>query len=313
MLNQSIPISRIWFKDLENSPIDWEHFELSKIYDMRLRPKKTLQDHQSEAITNVINGLKEQDRGKLIMACGTGKTFTSLRLMERFVPPSGRVLFLAPSISLISQSLREWTAEAIKPIHAFVVCSDTKVGQEEDIPIHDLAYPATTNAEKLIQNLRMCTRDRPTVIFSTYQSIQVIAEAQKLNFGEFDLIICDEAHRTTGLTLPYEHPSDFVKVHDNEVIRGKKRIYMTATPRIFCEASKNRANESAASLFSMDDEKIFGKEFYHLGFGKAVELNLLSDYKVLIIAVKESEMAKLTNSFNNAYKIEEKKAINVNF
>ena len=314
LTNQSIPVSRVWFKDLENSPIDWEQFELSKIKDIRLRSKKTLQDHQAEAISNAITGLKELDRGKLIMACGTGKTFTALRLMERFVPTAGRVLFLAPSISLISQSLREWTAESINPIHAFVVCSDTKVGkEEEDIPLHDLAYPATTNAEKLVKASKAQTKDRPTVIFSTYQSLQVISEAQKLNFGEFDLIICDEAHRTTGLTLPGEDPSEFVKVHNNDIIRAKKRIYMTATPRIYCGASKTRANESSATLFSMDDETVFGKEFYRLGFGKAVERNLLTDYKVLIVAVKESEMAKLTNSFNNAYKIDEKKAIDVNF
>lgn len=311
--DQSIPVSRIWFKDLENSPIDWEHFELSKIQDIRLRPRKTLQDHQDEALSNAINGLKEFDRGKLIMACGTGKTFTSLRLMERLVPNSGRILFLAPSISLISQSLREWTAESIRPIRAFVVCSDTKVGkEEEDILLHDLAYPATTNAAKLVHAANVLTKDRPTVIFSTYQSIQVIAEAQKLNLGEFDLIICDEAHRTTGLTLPNEDPSEFVKVHNNDLIRGKKRIYMTATPRIYCGTSKSRAIDASATLFSMDDETIYGKELYRLGFGKAVERNLLTDYKVLIVAVKESEMAKLTNDYN-AYKLDEKKTIDVNF
>ncbi len=311
--HQSIPVSRIWFKDLESSPIDWEHFELSKIHDIQLRPRKTLQDHQNEAILSAVQGFKKMDRGKLIMACGTGKTFTSLRLMERITPTSGLVLFLAPSISLISQSLREWTAEALKPIHAFVVCSDTKVGkEEEDIPLHDLAYPATTNAEKLVQASTLLTKDRITVIFSTYQSIQVIAEAQKLNLGEFDLIICDEAHRTTGLTLPKEDPSEFVKVHDNNIIRGKKRIYMTATPRIYCGTSKIHAHEALATLYSMDDESKFGGEFYRLGFGKAVEHNLLTDYKVLIVAVKENEMAKLTNNFN-AYMLDEKKAIDINF
>ncbi|CEG55682.1 DEAD/DEAH box helicase [Legionella fallonii] len=311
--DQSIPVARIWFKDLEKSPIAWEKFELSKIKDLHLKPKKTLLEHQDEAISKALYALKDYDRGKLVMACGTGKTFTSLRLMEQMLPTAGRVLFLAPSISLVSQSLREWTAEAIKPIHAFVVCSDTKVGkEEEDIPLHDLAYPATTNPEKLVQASKMRPQDRPTVIFSTYQSIQVIADAQKLDLGEFDLIICDEAHRTTGLTMLDKDRSDFVKVHDNDIIRGKKRIYMTATPRIYCGSSKTRANEANASLASMDDEALFGKELYRLGFGKAVEHNLLTDYKVLIVAVKESEMANLTNSFN-AYKFDEKKAIDVNF
>jgi predicted helicase len=310
--DQSIPVSRIWFKDLEDSPIDWEHFELSKIENIRLKPKKKLHEHQSEAISKAIYEFNKADRGKLIMACGTGKTFTSLRLMEKFVPKTGRVLFLAPSISLVSQSLREWTAESIEPINAFVVCSDTKVGkEEEDIRVHDLAYPATTNAEKLVQAVKMQEKNRKTVIFSTYQSINVIKKAQKLKLGEFHLIICDEAHRTTGLTLLNGDSSDFVKIHDNEIIKGKKRIYMTATPRIYCESSKTRANQAAASLYSMDDEKIYGKELYRLGFGKAVEQNLLTDYKVLIVAVKEDEMAKLVNKYNSAYKIDEKKAINV--
>ncbi|MEF8723165.1 MAG: type ISP restriction/modification enzyme [Candidatus Accumulibacter delftensis] len=311
---QTIPVSRLWFKDLADSPIDWSQFTLANVKDIRLKRKNNLREHQAEAIGKVIEGFKEVDRGKLIMACGTGKTFTALRLMEQITPANGRVLFLAPSISLVSQSLREWTAEALEPIHAFVVCSDTKVGKDaEDIRTHDLAYPATTNARKLANAASALTKDRRTVVFSTYQSIQVVSDAQEQGFGEFDLIICDEAHRTTGLTLPGEDASEFVKVHDNHIVQGQKRIYMTATPRIYADASKTRANEAEAMLFSMDDEETFGRDFYRLGFGKAVERDLLSEYKVLIVAVKESEMAKLANNFNDAYKIDEKKAIDIRF
>lgn len=312
LANQTIPVARLWFKDLADSPIDWSQFSLANIKDIKLKPKNDVRDHQAEAIGNVIEGFKETDRGKLIMACGTGKTFTALRLMESVVPANGRVLFLAPSISLVSQSLREWTAQAINPIHAFVVCSDTKVGKdEEDIRTHDLAYPATTDARKLAAAASLITNDRRTVIFSTYQSIQVVSDAQKQGLGEFDLIICDEAHRTTGLTLQGEDPSEFLKVHQNHIIRGKKRIYMTATPRIYGDASKTKANQAGAEIYSMDNEEDFGREFYRLGFGKAVQKDLLSEYKVLIVAVKESEMAKLANNFNNAYKIDEKKAIDI--
>ncbi|RZI43666.1 DEAD/DEAH box helicase [Herbaspirillum sp. HC18] len=312
LADQAIPVTRLWFKDLADSPIDWSQFSLANIKDIRLKKKNDVRPHQEEAIASVIAGFKEIDRGKLIMACGTGKTFTALRLMERVVPANGRVLFLAPSISLVSQSLREWTAQALESLHAFVVCSDTKVGKdEEDIRTHDLAYPATTDAKKLATAASALTKDRRTVVFSTYQSIQVVADAQKQGLGEFDLIICDEAHRTTGLTLPGEDHSEFVKVHHNHIVRGQKRIYMTATPRIYGDASKTRANEAEAALFSMDDEETFGREFYRLGFGKAVELDLLSEYKVLIVAVKEIEMAKLANNFNDAYKIDEKKAIDI--
>jgi predicted helicase len=314
LADQSLPVARLWFKDLADSPIDWSQFSLANIKNIRLKPKKEVRQHQAEAIGNVIEGLKEADRGKLIMACGTGKTFTALRLMEDVTPPTGRILFLAPSISLVSQSLREWTAEAVDSIHAFVVCSDTKVGKdEEDIRTHDLAYPATTDAKKLAKAAQAISRDRRTVIFSTYQSIQVVADAQAQGFGEFDLIICDEAHRTTGLTLQREYPSEFLKVHHNHIIRGKKRVYMTATPRIYGDASKTRANDAGAVLFSMDDEETFGPELYRLGFGKAVERDLLSEYKVLIVAVEENKMAKLANNFNDAYKVDDKKAINIRF
>lgn len=312
LANQSIPVSRFWFKDLAESPIDWSQFSLSKIKDIRLKKKKEVRPHQDEAITSASTGFAEADRGKLIMACGTGKTFTALRLMEKLVPENGKVLFLAPSISLVAQSQREWSAESMDPYHAFVVCSDSKVGRdEEDISTHDLAFPATTDPKKIALVANVLSTDRRTIVFSTYQSIQVIADAQKLGFGEFDLILCDEAHRTTGLTLPGEDDSEFVKVHNNDLVRGKKRLYMTATPRIFGDISKTKADKADAVLYSMDDESKYGPEFYRLGFGKAVSRDLLAEYKVLIVAVKEGEMAKLANNFNNAFKIDERKAIDI--
>lgn len=314
LADQTIPVTRLWFKDLAESPIDWSQFSLSRLQDIRLKKKKDLREHQIEAIGKVVEGFEECDRGKLIMACGTGKTFTALRLAEKTTPDNGKILFLAPSISLVAQTLREWTAEALTPIHAFVVCSDSKVGKdEEDIRTHDLAYPATTDAGKLAKSAAALGNYRRTVVFSTYQSIQVVADAQKMGLGEFDLIICDEAHRTTGLTLHGEGPSEFVKVHHNHIIPGKKRVYMTATPRIYGDASKTKANEAAAVLFSMDDLETFGPDFYKLGFGKAVELDLLSEYKVLIVAVEEVKMAKLANAFNDAYKVDEKKAVDIKF
>ncbi|MFZ1539728.1 MAG: type ISP restriction/modification enzyme [Chromatiaceae bacterium] len=314
LADQVIPTMRLWFKDLAGCPVDWSHFDLDHIQDLRLKPKKTVRPHQVEAIACAIAGFKTSDRGKLIKACGTGKTFTSLRLMEAMVPAGGRVLFLAPSISLISQTLREWTAEALVPLHALVVCSDTKVGkEEEDLRTHDLAYPATTDVRKLAANAREVTPDRRLVVFSTYQSIQVVADAQRLGLGDFDLIVCDEAHRTTGLTLRDEDPSEFVKVHHQHLIRGHKRLYMTATPRIYADASKTKAGEKEAVLFSMDDLETYGPEFYRLGFGKAVELDLLSEYKVLIVAVEQSRMAALANAYNSAGKIGDKQAINIHF
>ncbi|MBO9494314.1 DEAD/DEAH box helicase [Thalassotalea sp. G20_0] len=256
-------------------------------------------------------GFEQHSRGKMIMACGTGKTFTALRLMEEVTPETGRILFLAPSISLVSQSLREWTAQGVSPINAFVVCSDSKVGKdEEDISLHDLAYPATTDAKKLAAAAKVVSKDRRTIVFSTYQSIQVVSDAQKQGLGDFDLIICDEAHRTTGLTLQGQDYSEFVKVHQNHIVKADKRVYMTATPRIYADKSKNKANEADAVLFSMDDEDLYGPELYRLGFGKAVEKDLLTEYKVLIVAVEEDKMANLVNNYN-AFKVADDKAIDM--
>jgi predicted helicase len=315
LADQVMPVSRLWFKDLANSPVDWSGLDVAHPGELKLQKKKTPRPHQDEAIALSEAGFKTADRGKLIMACGTGKTFTSLRLAEKLTPKSGRILFLAPSISLVSQTLREWTAQAADPLHAFVVCSDAKVGKddEEDIKTHDLAYPATTDAKALANVSKLLSKDRRTVVFSTYQSIQVLSDAQKMGFGEFDLIVCDEAHRTTGLTLANQDPSEFVKVHQNSVVKGKKRLYMTATPRIYGDPSKQKATEKEAVLFSMDDEATFGPEFYRLSFGKAVDLDLLAEYKVLIVAVEEEAMANLANSYNNAYKLDEKKAVDIRF
>ena len=164
--NQQIPITRISVSDLENSPIDWAKFSLNKPQDIQLKPKKSLRPHQQTASNHVIEGFKTANRGKLIMACGTGKTFTALKIAEKLVNENGLILFLVPSISLLSQTLREWTTEAETPLHCLAVCSDKKVGKSsdsEDISVHDLAFP-TTNAHDLSKQIHAACNKR-TVIF----------------------------------------------------------------------------------------------------------------------------------------------------
>ena len=292
--DQSKPVGRLRVGDLDLSPVDWAQFSLLDIEFMPLRDRKHVRPHQREAIDAVKAGFTDHDRGKLIMACGTGKTFTSLRLVEEHVPPGGNVLFLVPSISLLSQTLREWSAEAAEPLRFFGVCSDRSVGKRsEDLRVHDLAIPATTNAEDFVAEFeRGRVPGQTTVVFSTYQSIDVISRAQQLGNVGFDLVVCDEAHRTTGVTLAGEDDSAFVKVHDNTVIKATKRLYMTATPRIYDDGSKSKAADGSAVLASMDDETLYGPEFHRLGFGEAVERDLLADYKVLVLAVDEEYVAK---------------------
>ncbi len=300
---QQIPVTRLRVRDLAASPVDWSTFSPARPGEIRLRETKSLHPHQEEALTAVLGGLREADRGKLIMACGTGKTLTSLRIAEAFARQGGQeasasILLLVPSISLLSQTVREWTAEAEAEMRAFAVCSDTKVGRHsEDISRHDLAFNATTDAKKLLAQFSAAdTSGNPaselSVIFSTYQSLAVIHEAQGLGLPSFDLIICDEAHRTTGATLAGEEESHFVRIHDGDYIGADKRLYMTATPRLFDDSTKSRAKERDALLCSMDDETLFGSELHRLGFGEAVERGLLTDYRVLVLAVEEKYVAK---------------------
>ena len=251
---QAIPTIRIGLNDLRESPIRWKDFAARG--EIVLDDKKRLRAHQEEALTAVREGLAAADRGKMIMACGTGKTFTSLKIAEDLAGKGKHVLSLVPSLALMSQSVREWTADTETPLRSYAVCSDAQVGKRRqsnrdvaEIDILDLAFPATTDTAKLADGVRRPAPDKMTVVFATYQSIQVIENAQAAHgFPEFDLIVCDEAHRTTGATLAGEDESSFVKVHSNDAIKGRKRLYMTATPRIFGENVKVKAEEADADL-----------------------------------------------------------------
>ena len=296
--DQAKPVRRIGLSDLEHSRVDWQLLDPTEItIDLALHERKRPRPHQVTAIDKVTAGFGESDRGRLIMACGTGKTFTSLRLAEQNVGAGGSVLFLVPSISLLSQTVREWVSEAEVPIRPLAVCSDAKStkrsSNDEDISAVDLALPATTNVDVLRQRLETARHDTDamTVVFSTYQSIDVVAQVQQ-GQPAFDLIVCDEAHRTTGVTLAGTDESAFVRVHDDGYLPGVKRLYMTATPRIYTDASRTKAGELNAVVASMDDSETYGPEFHRLGFGEAVERDLLADYKVLVLAVDEESVAK---------------------
>ncbi|WP_336643068.1 restriction endonuclease [Microbacterium sp. MMO-113] len=292
--DQSKPVQRVDLNNLADSRIDWSLFDPRTPEVLYKGAGKAPRKYQREAIDDVIAGFETHDRGKLIMACGTGKTFTSLKLVEEHVAVGGSVLFLVPSIALLQQTLNEWTAQADVLIRPFAVCSDSSVGRKEneDVSAHDLGFPATTDPAKLFHRFQIPTGENTiSVVFSTYQSIDVIQQAQQLGLPEFDLVICDEAHRTTGISQPGSDDSAFVRVHNTEFLAAKKRLYMTATPRVYVEDSKAKAAKDGIVTYSMDDEHTFGPEFHHLGFGRAVEMGHLSDYKVLILAVDEESVA----------------------
>lgn len=292
--DQQIPVIRLRVQDLDQSNVSWDDFTFNNPTDLKQKPKKKLREHQVQALTSVEQYLKSHERGKLVMACGTGKTLTSLRIAESQISKNGAILYLVPSISLLSQTLTEWVNESETEFDFYAVCSDVKIGkrQSEDIQVFDLNYPATTDASKLIKSIKERKEKKATIIFSTYQSINVLSEAQKKGLPEFDMIICDEAHRTTGVTLSGESESHFVKVHDNSFIKSKKRLYMTATPRIYSDAVNKKADEINAVAISMDNENFYGEEIYRLNFGEAVQRGLLTDYKVIILTVAEEAINK---------------------
>src|SRR5690625_5146706 len=314
--DQQPPVSKIDLYDLESSQIDWSQYQVA--HEPVLRVKKELRPHQTSALIAVTEGLEKADRGKMIMACGTGETFASLKIAEQMAGAGGRVLFLVPSLSLLSQTLTEWTQESSIPLHSYAVCSDSDVGKKRQanddmvqVFTHELRYPATTDAKRLAEEMIARHDDEHmSVVFSTYHSIATLSEAQH-DFGlaEFDLVVCDEAHRTTGASFEGEDESAFVRIHDSEFIRAKKRLYMTATPRIYSADAKATAEESNAAIYSMDNQEHYGQELFVLNFSEAVQRGLLVDYKVIVLAVEEEHVSRRLQSLlsdeNNQLKVDD--------
>lgn len=296
--------------DLAISGIDWSLWTPEKANEVKRSTRKP-RPHQKDAIGKVLVGFEASDRGKLIMACGTGKTYTGQQITEQMVGVGGLALVLLPSISLLSQTIKEWAAYSSIPMTPFAVCSDSKAGRrvnDEDISPFDLVVPPTTDAQQLVAAVDRLPEGHMGVIFSTYHSTPVITEAQQTGLRDFGLVIADEAHRTTGQTLVDGDDSNFVRVHDDEYVRADKRLYMTATPRVYSDGSKAKAAAEDAYLASMDNEDDYGPEFHRLGFREAVDRGLLTDYRVLVLAVDEGSVAstfqQLISDENNDLNLE---------
>ncbi|MDR2500771.1 MAG: DEAD/DEAH box helicase family protein, partial [Treponema sp.] len=302
--DQTPQVGKLGYYDLFNAPVDWAKLDKGISGEGAAARKHSPMPHQQTAIDRVHGYFKDHDRGKLIMACGTGKTFTSLRIAENETKKDGLVLFLVPSIALLGQTLREWKFHSVKSIYPVCICSDSGVTKVKDDIASDsltgLALPASTDKKNITKQFTLARQSQKRdggliVVFSTYQSIDVISAVQKSinrQSGDFvfDLIICDEAHRTTGVTLAGAEESAFVKVHDDAFLKCKTRMYMTATPRIYSEAAQKKAKDASAELCSMDDTAMYGEEMYRIGFGEAVDKKLLSDYKVIVLTIAENQL-----------------------
>lgn len=280
-------VTRLSLDDVLAANLEWDGFVLGIEYDSDKRHVFEPRPHQREAIDGIKAKLADHDRCSVFMACGTGKTLMALRAAEELCP-GGTVLFLAPSISLVSQSMREWANQVRGRLNPYVICSDataSKMGEDEvRETLLDVPFPATTNPHTIAARFKP-SPEALNVIFSTYQSIDRVHEAQGMGLPAFDLCVCDEAHRTTGVI---DGETAFRKVHDAEYIRAAKRVYMTATPRVFGEDAKKKAQQATVQIASMDDEKTYGPVAYRLSFGKAVQEKLLTDYKIVVMKISES-------------------------
>ncbi len=252
---------------------------------------------QAEAIEDAVEGFSNHDRGRLVMACGTGKTFTSLRIAEQVVADGQRILFAAPTIALVSQARREWFRQTTRKLRCIVVCSDPTAGgrnENEDIRVSELECPVSTDPSDIARSLR---GDGPTrVVFCTYHSLRRVTEAQADHGApEFDLAIADEAHRTTGALRGIRGSNDtsrvdFQEFHDDERLHARKRLYMTATPRIYTGRSKSRLASKGIDVIDMGDHHVYGPQFHLLPFAKAVEHRVLSDYRVIVLGVSQASV-----------------------
>lgn len=317
-------VVRIGLSDLRNSQIDWTQFSFERPEQVSVKAKKSPRYYQREVIKAALEHFKNHDRGQLIMAPGTGKTFTSLKVAEAMAKEADKeqytILYLVPSIQLLTQTLRGWNNDAELSISSMAVTSDRNASRasvkndESNIQIKasDIGFPATTSAKHIVENyeeLAKQSKKELLVVFSTYQSIDVLGKAQKNGFPDFDLIIADEAHRTTGAKSLGEEASVFTKVHSDSNVRGTKRLYQTATPKLYGVDAKKKAEDNSIVISSMDDESLYGEVFYRLGFGDAISHDILTDYKLMVLAVDETvvqkDMQKSLSDPENGLKIDD--------
>ncbi len=278
-------VVRVMRTDLERSLKSWPK-SIDDLGQLAQEEKATPRPHQSEAIHDVILGFDTNDRGQLIMACGTGKTLTALWIFEHLQPQVS--LVLVPSLTLLSQTVFEWAQNTTQPWSYICVCSDQTVNRRGDEPIStvdEIPFEVTTQPNLIEQFIATSGQK---VIFCTYQSSEQVAVALSRQKTSLDLVICDEAHRLAGRT-----DAKYSIALNEEQLRAKKRLFMTATPRVYSTLVRTRAEDRGVEVTSMDDVAVFGPVFHRLSFGKAIESELLSDYRVVIVGVSDEQVQRL--------------------
>ncbi|MDE0251825.1 MAG: DEAD/DEAH box helicase family protein [Gammaproteobacteria bacterium] len=297
-----------------------------------LREDEELTSMQNEAVTKIVRLLKEHSehgrpewnrgeaRGHIVMPCGTGKTRVSYRVMKEIVKPGEVAVVLVPSIALVSQIKGDYQRLAKRDemkLRTLAVCSDQTAGRrrsDEDtisidkdrtvdaghVTVDQVVGETALNEDQVTNWLARPRFDNERlVLFSTYQSAHNTANGLKRNGLVAKLMIGDEAHRTAGIRKVSNSPKhgerirNFTLCHDKDMFPAKFRLYQTATPRIFSTQTVDEIVDSKWEVKSMNDERTFGKELFRLGYKEAVKRNLLSDYRIIALAMgdRESEVA----------------------
>ena len=239
--------------------------------------------YQQEAIDGIYNTLSEHDRATAVLACGTGKTLIALWAAEKMQSKS--ILVLLPSLTLVQQTLGEWSRHnSWGDDFTFIcVCSDRTVAKNDDIQLNgmDVDFPVSTDASDVRRFL-----ERPSgklkVVFSTYQSSPIVAEGAR-GLNPFDIAVFDEAHKTTG-----PQAGLFATALHDEKIKIEKRLFLTATPRHYQLGSRDKDGD--LKVVSMDNEAIYGPRAYTLTFGEAARQGIICDYKVIVAVVEGAQV-----------------------
>lgn len=248
-----------------------------------------LRDHQIEAVAAIVRGLDIPPggipgnglRGQVHAACGTGKTIIAAAAAKRLAP-KGRILVLVPTLDLLSQTVQTWNA-AGHTGPAVAVCS-----LQDDPELWNLKVRSTTNPVQLA----LWHGQGPVTVFATYASLGVLSEAFEGAYGQrlspMDLTVVDEAHRTSG-----SMGKAWATVHDQRVIPSARRLYLTATPRIWEERLNREVAEGVRDRLpremaaSMDDETVFGPVLYKLSLASAVSRGLLARYQIIVLELQD--------------------------
>ncbi len=252
-----------------------------------LKPAKP-RPHQRAAIKDGHQHyvVKKAKRGKLIMPCGSGKSLTAYWIADKL--GARRIVIAVPSLALIRQTLKVWLRETManrQAVDWICVCSDESAGRVErdDVTVlrQDLGVPCLTDADDIAAWLKR-KHSGLTVVFTTYQSGEALSEAARAARFRFDLGIMDEAHKTVG-----DGDKLFSHLLHDKNLPIRQRIFMTATERRYAGQSD--------TVLSMDNPAIYGETFHLLSFKRALEYTppILSDYKIISIAVSRDEVAEL--------------------